>query len=132
MAIPATTKNKNVARQPKTSSKTPPKIGASKGAKAIAMPIAPKSRAASFCGCISRTTARLKTIPLITADCAMRNARKISTLGAKRHPTEASTKITKAPNSTGLRPWRSESGPMINCNTDETARYPPIDKATSA
>ena len=45
-------------------------------------------------------------------------------------PTDATAKIAIAASKIGRLPHRSDSGPMMICNTAEIARYPAIDRFT--
>ena len=51
-------------------------------------------------------------------------------LGAIQHPNEANTKIAMPVNKIGLRPQRSDSGPIMTCNTAEIPKYPEIYRFT--
>ena len=86
------------------------------------MVIQPIWLAASSGPCKSRAMARLSTRPAAVA-CIRRQARKVSKVGATRHPRVASAKTRKAVSSTGRRPKRSESGPKTSCSSPMTPRY---------
>ena len=71
---------------------------------------------------MSRTTARLNTMPAVTTAWAMRQAKNTEALGASNVPMVARRKMANAPSTTGLRPKRSLIGPMTTCNTADRAR----------
>ena len=62
----------------------------------------------------------------------IRNARKRRISVASIQPSDATQNIAIAPSMTGRRPNRSESGPMISCRTAVIARYPAIERFTTA
>ena len=71
---------------------------------------------------MSRTTARDRTIPVETTACTMRQKRKVPVSGAKIVPSVARRKTASVTSMTGRRPKRSETGPISNCTTADSAR----------
>ena len=61
---------------------------------------------------MSRTAARDSTNPVAITACAIRLTRKIPKVGASIAATEANVNSAAAVNITGLRPKRSEIGPI--------------------
>ena len=53
-------------------------------------------------------------------------------LPAKAQPSDARANIATPARSTGLRPKRSDRGPMMICSKAVIPRYPAIDRFTSA
>ena len=69
----------------------PPSAGASIGTTAMPIVTQPIIDAASSWGTMSRTMARLSTMPTTIDACAMRNARNTSAVVAKMQPSDATT-----------------------------------------
>jgi len=63
---------------------------------------------------MSRITARESAAPEMIAPCRMRKTRKVQIPVASAQPSEARMKIIKPASSTGRRPKRSDSGPMMS------------------
>lgn len=62
--------------------------------------------------------------PTIATPCTIRSRMNPARFDENAHPKEAPVFKSKAARMTGLRPTRSESGPLINCAIAETTRYP--------
>ena len=80
---------------------------------------------------MSRTAARDRTSPAIMTACIMRKAKKTTTFGAIRQPNVARMNNPIAHNMTGLRPNRSEIGPMKICRMAFMPRYSATDNCIS-
>ena len=71
---------------------------------------------------MSRITARLRAMPVATTACNTRKVRNQPMDGAKIAPNVAITKARSAAMITGLRPKRSDTGPISSCSAALPAR----------
>jgi MFS family permease len=97
-------------------------IGPTIGMRDMPIVTYPIMDAASAAGTMSRTMARLSTMPVATAACIIRNARNTPTDGASIAPIVATTKMARDPMTMGRLPNLSEIGPMTSCNSAVATR----------
>jgi hypothetical protein len=120
--MPASTRK--IPRQLVTERSWPPTTGARIGAAPLTTISAENSRAAASPVAVSRTTARLITMPAAPASpCRKRSGTRTTTDGASAHRTEATTYSAIPTSSGSRRPNRSLSGPAITCPSARPARH---------
>ena len=120
-APPSKAYSANTARQPRLTSSTPPSMGPSMGATAIAEPMRLSLAADSTAECWSRMAALDTTVPATITACSTLHPSSTVTFGASMQPNDAPMKSSKAPSITGRRPKWSETGPRLSWNSAEAS-----------
>ncbi len=115
--------NVKIASQPKPVSSTPPIRGPSVGTTTITVETRPSMEAARSRSNRSRTMARLKTTPAeAPSACSTRAAIRAPTVPTAIASRLAAAESARPAISTGRRPKRSDSGPMMSCPTASATR----------